>query len=103
VNSAKAGQAIPTKWHLSNVNGNVADPGSFLSLRSYPVSCSDYTGDPDLAVEEYTSGNSDLQYKGNGDWQFNWKTPKGYAGTCRNMYVEFIHDQRSPEAKFKFK
>jgi hypothetical protein len=103
VNSAKAGQAIPVKWHLTDMNGPVADTTSFVGLRSYPVSCTDFIGDPEDAVPEYSPGASDLQYKGNGDWQFNWKTPKTYVKQCRNMYVEFSHGQKSPEANFKFK
>jgi outer membrane protein assembly factor BamB len=106
VNSVKAGQAIPTKWHLSDVNGgDVFDPASFVNLRSYPVSCTEFIGSPEDAINESAAGGSDLQYKGNGNWQFNWKTPKSYNqnGGCRNMYVEFYKGQRSPEAKFKFK
>jgi subtilisin family serine protease len=30
---------------------------------------------------------SGLLYQGNGNWQFNWKTPKAYAGQCRTMYL----------------
>jgi hypothetical protein len=104
VNKANAGQAIPTKWHLSGANGIViSDPSSFVALRSYPVSCTDFTGNPEDAITEYYAGNSDLIYKGNGDWQFNWKTPKTYAGTCRDMYVEFKGGQHSLVAEFKFK
>ena len=38
-----------------------------------------------------------------GYWQFNWKTPKSYADSCRVMVVEFNSGALSPAAKFKFK
>jgi len=103
VNSAKAGQAVPVKWHLGNNMGDVSDPASFVALRSYPVSCTDYSGDPEATIDEYAAGNSGLQYNGEGNWQYNWKTSKAYSRTCRNMYVVFINDQQSDIAKFKFK
>jgi len=105
VNSAKLGQTIPVKWHLSNVSGDVADANSFVGIQSYSVSCNEFVGDPLDAIPETSAGGSDLQYKGNGDWQYNWKTPKTYTGSnaCRNMYILFYHGQKSPEANFKFK
>jgi hypothetical protein len=38
------------------------------------------------AIESY-SGGSGLQYLGNGTWQFNWKTEKKWAGSCREVVV----------------
>lgn len=54
-------------------------------------------------MEEEAAGSSGLQYIGDGYWQFNWKTPKDYAGTCRAMYVVFDSEQTSPVVKFQFK
>jgi hypothetical protein len=54
-------------------------------------------------VEEIAAGASGLQYVGDGYWQYNWKTPKNYADTCRVMVVEFNSGALSPAAKFKFK
>ena len=33
-NTANAGKTVPVKWHLSNVSGDVADPASFVALKS---------------------------------------------------------------------
>ena len=105
VNSAKAGQAIPVKWHLSGANGVISDPSSFLALRSYPVNCDTNVQIGDLIMEEPSPGSSDLIYKGNGDWQFNWKTQKPYNknGGCRIMYVQFEGGQQSSMVEFTFK
>jgi hypothetical protein len=103
VNEAKAGQAIPVKWRLTDKNGiPIDDPASFSSLTSYRVSCDSLEGDPTEGVEEYASGSSGLQYSGDGYWQFNWKTPKTFASQCRMMIVVF-EDGSTKSAKFKFK
>jgi hypothetical protein len=104
VNLAKAGQAIPVKWRLTDGSGMpISDPASFVGLYSYSVSCIDFLGDPIDEIEEYAAGASGLQYKGDGYWQFNWKTPKTYAGQCRKAYIKFTGGMTSPLAKFKFK
>jgi len=104
VNIAKAGQTVPVKWQLLDVLGlPISDLTSFAKLVSYPVACSSYMGNPADAIEEYTSGTSGLQYNGDGYWQFNWKTPKTYIGTCRKMYIQFEGGFKSPEVIFQFK
>lgn len=104
VNNAKAGQTIPVKWQLLDADGApISDPASFVKLFSYSVNCGTLIGDPVDAIEEYAAGASGLQYQGDGNWQFNWKTPKSYTNTCRAMYVEFQGGFKSPVVTFKFK
>lgn len=103
MNMAKAGQAIPAKWRLTDAyDVPIFDPASFVGLYSYEIVCGQFS-DPIDEVEEIASGNSGLQYLGDGYWQFNWKTPKNYANTCRAMYVEFNSTALSPIVKFQFK
>ena len=93
VNSAKAGQAIPVKWRLTDANGvGVSDPASFVSVTSSP---SGTCGGTLTDVIETYSGSSGLQYLGDGNWQFNWKTPKTYMGQCRTMFLN-LADQVPP-------
>jgi hypothetical protein len=101
-NTSKAGQAIPTKWALTLNGTPVSDPHSFVELMSYPVSCSTGTGNIETAIEEFAPGNTGLQYLGNGNWQFNWKTSSTYKGTCRVMFVRFSDGTSSAGANFKF-
>jgi hypothetical protein len=104
VNAAKAGQSIPVKWRLTDGNGvPISYPGIFAGLYSYSVKCSDFSGNATDAIEEYTSGAAGLQYLGDGNWQFNWKTLKTYAGQCRDIYIKFAGGTASPIAKFQFK
>jgi hypothetical protein len=100
-NSAKAGQAIPVKWRLTDANGvGISDPASFVNVVSNTTSgaCS---GTPD-ALEEY-AGSSGLQYLGDGYWQFNWKTPKNYVGQCRTMKLLLSDNVQTRTAGFVFK
>jgi low density lipoprotein receptor-related protein 5/6 len=102
VNIAKAGQAIPLKWHISLNGLPVSDPSSVASFGSYPIDCGSLTGNPASAVDEYAPGSSGLQYLGDGFWQFNWKTPKSYANSCRTI-VLMLQDGSVHLANFKFK
>ena len=98
VNTAKAGQTVPVKWHLSDPNGDVSDPASFEGIHSYNVPCESGIMEK---IEEYVAGNSGLQYLGDGNWQYNWKTPRTYAKTCQEMFVQFS-DGQALYAAFKF-
>jgi hypothetical protein len=103
VNNAKAGQTIPVIWRITGANGvPVSDPTSFKNLTSYYITCDSLSRDTISTVEEYSAGNSRLQYLGDGYWQFNWKTLKTYTGQCRKMVLTLV-DGSSHEAYFKFK
>ncbi len=101
VNSAKAGQAIPVKWRISDYFGvGVASANSFVSLTTGSLTCD--VSDPQDTIETY-AGGSGLQYLGNGNWQFNWKTAKSLAGQCRVMQLNLADDATNRRAEFRFK
>jgi hypothetical protein len=104
-NKANAPQTIPVKWMLTlaATGAVVKDKTSFAALKSYPVDCTTLTGDISTAVVEKNPGKASLKYLGTGKWQFNWKTPKTYRHTCRNMFVLFSDGLMSPEVLFIFK
>ncbi len=103
LNQANAGQAIPVKWRLTYTatGAPVSDPNSFVALTSRLVPCGDLDAAGLDVIETYT-GNSGLQYQNNGNWQFNWKTLKNYASTCRVMTLT-LNDGSTYDADFKFK
>lgn len=103
VNQAKAGQAIPVKWRITDKSGlPISDSASFISITSYSVSCAEFAGDPtSTVVEELAAGSSGLQYLGDGWWQFNWKTSKTYRGQCRVMKLT-LDDKSEHTASFSF-
>jgi Concanavalin A-like lectin/glucanases superfamily len=107
LNEANAGQTIPIKWHLTDLEGNPIDdqhvPASFVSVTSVASDCAALMGTD--VIEEY-AGTSGLQYLGDGNWQFNWKTPKSYAGQCRIMRLNLADQEditSTRTAKFQFK
>jgi hypothetical protein len=104
-NKANAPQTIPVKWKLTLTSGGavVTDPASFVALKSYSVDCTTLAGDISTAVVEKGPGKTKLNYLGAGNWQFNWKTPKTYRGTCRNMFVLFSDGLMSTPVLFRFK
>lgn len=105
VNNAKAGQTVAAKWHLVDETGPVSDPASFMGLYSYEIACETLAGSPsDTLPPENDAGSSGLQYLGDGNWQYNWKTLKSYTrnGGCREMFVRF-NDGQELHAFFKFK
>ena len=103
VNKANAGQAIPVKWRLTDTNGaGISDTSSFTSLTAYAIPCNAWASlptDPQLLDQVSTSG---LLYQGNGNWQYNWKTPKNYANTCMVARVT-LADGTTHEFNVSFK
>lgn len=104
-NYAAAPRTLPVKWRLTRTSDGtpISDPSSFVALKSYQVDCTTLEGDPATAVVEKGPGKAGLQYLGNGNWMFRWKTSKDYRQTCRMMFVEFSDGQTSPEVLFRFR
>jgi hypothetical protein len=101
-NSTKAGQAVPVKWRLLLGGVPVSSLPSFEGVYSMQVSCGT-GGDMVNAIEEGTTGASGLQYLGDGNFHYNWKTPTAYKNTCRAMYGKFNDGSTSQIAYFMFK
>ena len=101
-NTVRAGSAVPAKWRLTAGGAPVSDPTSFAGLSSYPADCGSGAGSTESAIEELAPGDSGLTYNGGGNWQYNWKTPTSYEGTCRVLVVRFKDGSTSPGANFKF-
>ncbi|HSK23739.1 MAG TPA: PxKF domain-containing protein [Egicoccus sp.] len=99
VNRANAGQTIPLKWRLLDHDGvPVTD------LESVQVTTTRMPDDPDATVEpieEYAAGESGLQNLGDGYYQFNWKTPRTYAGSSYTLTLD-LGDAGSHHALFEF-
>jgi hypothetical protein len=101
INRAVAGRRIPVKWRITDASGSsVSDPATFLSVTSGSTTCS--STDPTSDIETY-SGNSGLQYLGDGWWQFNWATPTAYATQCRTMRLNLADTSSGPTALFQFR
>ena len=100
LNSAKAGQTIPLKWRITDANGVPVTNLASVQVSVASLSCSTGTGVD--AVETYTTGASGLQNLGDGYYQYNWKTPKSYAGSCKTLRLD-LGEGLYRTALFQFK
>jgi hypothetical protein len=101
LNKANAGQTIPIKWRITLNGMPVSDPNSFVALTSSQANCTSMADLPGDDIETYST-NAGLLYNGNGNWHFNWQTPKSYAGHCRIMTLT-LNDGSTHDADFRFK
>jgi hypothetical protein len=101
LNVAKAGQAIPLKFRITDAHGNPVTTLTAVSVASVAVTCGSVSALSD-PVEEYATGKSGLQNLGDGYYQFNWSTPKTYANTCRQLQLT-LSDGQTYTANFHFK
>jgi hypothetical protein len=101
-NTVKAGQTVPVRWRLTLNGVPVSDPASFVELSSQAIQCGS-AGSIDAPVEGTTTGDSGLQYVGDGYWHYNWKTLGSYRYTCRVLVARFSDGTTSPPAFFKFR
>jgi hypothetical protein len=86
LNVAKAGQSIPLKWRLVDANGTPVPDLAGVTVTAVSMSCS--LGTTPDQIEEYAAGGSGFQNLGNGYYQFNWKTPGGYANSCKTLKLD---------------
>jgi hypothetical protein len=99
VNGANAGRAIPLKFRLLDAQGDPVTAGVTATVSSVDRPCG-AVGLPD-SIETYT-GNSGLQNLGDGYYQWNWKTPKAYARTCRTAQLD-LGESELHTAAFAFR
>ena len=86
LNTANSGQAIPLKWRIVDANGAPVTDLANVIVTAISFSCS--LGTTPDQIEEYAPGTSGLLNQGNGYYQFNWKTPKTYAQSCKTMKLD---------------
>lgn len=84
INSAKAGRVVPLKFRVLDSAGAPVTGATDVQVKTTNLSCNAGTA-PD-AIEEYVA-NSGLRELGDGWYQWNWASPKSYAGTCRSLSV----------------
>lgn len=101
LNSAKAGQSIPLKWRLTDAAGNPITNLSRVQVTVQSLSCTPRLSATPDQLEEYASGALGLKNLGNGYYQFNWKTPKSYANSCKTLNLD-LGEGISHTALFKF-
>jgi hypothetical protein len=86
LNVVKAGRAIPLKWRLTDATGAPVTTLTDAQITVVGIPCGlDTTLDQ---LEETTAGASGLQHLGEGNYQLNWKSPTGYANSCKRLRLD---------------
>ena len=102
LNSMKAGAAVPVKFSLGGNQGmNIFAAGY---PKSQAIACNDAV-DVDGIETTVTAGGSSLTYDpATNTYIYIWKTDKAWAGTCRQLVLEFADaGSTTARANFKFK
>jgi hypothetical protein len=100
LNPAKAGQTIALKWRLTGANdGAPITDLATVAVTTTGIDCNDGSTLPGAPIPEPASGFQNL---GDGYYQYNWKTAKSYAGTCRRLQLD-LGGGASQTADFQFK
>lgn len=86
LNVAKAGQAIPLKWRLTAADGTPVTGLAEVAVNAVSLTCEE--GQSPEPIEEVADGIAGLQNLGDGNYQWNWKTPKAYAGLCKTLKLD---------------
>ena len=86
LNSANSGQAIPLKWRIIDANGQPVTNLASVNVKATSFACP--LGTTPDQLEEYVAGSSGLLNQGDGYYQFNWKTPKTYAQSCKTLKLD---------------
>jgi microsomal dipeptidase-like Zn-dependent dipeptidase len=98
VNAVKAGQTVPVKFGLGGDFGLDVLQGGLAT--SVSVGCSSGVIDV-IEVTVTNPGASQFAYDPvSGRYQFNWKTDKAWAGTCRRLLVR-LDDGTLHSAEFR--
>jgi hypothetical protein len=86
LNVVMAGRAIPLKWRLTDATGAPVTTLTDAQITVVGIPCGlDTTLDQ---LEETTAGASGLQHLGDGNYQLNWKSPTGYANSCKRLRLD---------------
>jgi hypothetical protein len=99
MNIAKAGAAIPFKFRVIDASGAPITDLAGVTVKAEALSCP--LGETADLLEEYAEGGSGLQNLGDGYYQFNWKTPKSYARSCKTVTLS-LGAGGSHSAEFSF-
>jgi predicted outer membrane repeat protein len=100
VNVVNAGRTIPLKWRVTDASGNPISTLTSVIISSAAGGCN--TGATGVSEPATAAGASGLQNLGNGYYQFNWKTSRGWAGSCRTLQLD-LGDGQIHTAIFQFR
>jgi len=90
INEMNAGRSVPLKFSLGGDQGLAVLAAGFP--KSHQIQCS--TLSPVDSVEGTTLGSNSFTYDpATGTYTYVWKTQQSWAGTCRQVSVQFVDGQ----------
>ena len=100
LNTINAGQSIALKWRLTDANGAPIATLATARLKVTVLNCaSGSTGDQ---VADQVIRGSSLQNLGNGNYQYDWKSPTAYGNSCKVVALDFGEGSGPRNVKFQF-
>jgi hypothetical protein len=92
VNKVKAGSTVPVKFRLlDSTNAEVTDPSKIKSVTSSAIACSASAATDQIEEVAPATAPAGLTYDAvNQQFQYNWRTDKVWAGTCRRLVVTAV-------------
>jgi Calcineurin-like phosphoesterase/Bacterial Ig domain len=101
VNVVKAGKVVPLKWLLADAAGIPVTSLGSVRVSTVSHSCTTTAGGVQDPVDETAVGGSGLQNFGDGSYQYNWRAPTSYAGSCRTVRLD-LGDDLLRTVEFRF-
>ncbi len=99
VNLATAGRTVPLRFRVTTSAGDAVGDLTDVTVTVQDLSCA--LGTTEDQIEEYAAGNSGLLNLGDGYYQYNWKTPRTYKGSCKLLLLD-LGDGVPHSAEFHF-
>jgi hypothetical protein len=89
------GNPVLNLSYCSSFTGTVCNDGGvgapWINISSFGISCPNGAPiNPSTDTTVSSSGSSGFQNNGGGNYQLNWKTQKGWAGSCANAQVTYF-------------
>ncbi|MBW8862078.1 MAG: PxKF domain-containing protein [Acidobacteria bacterium] len=100
MNASNAGNSIPLKWRLTDVDG--APITTLASARIVVKELNCTLGATGAQVAEQAISGSALQNLGGGYYQVNWKSPAAYAKSCKTLQLDLGEGSGARTAAFAF-
>lgn len=97
-----AGSTVPVHWSMTDANGTaISDLAVVTGITSAPCASGSSTAAASARIRASSAGSSHLRYNTD-NFQFNWKTDKAWAGSCRQLIVQ-LNDGSSHFLTFQFR
>ena len=100
LNTVNAGQSIALKWRLTDVNGAPIATVANVRFTVTQLNCTSYSAGGQVA-EQVIRGSA-LQNLGNGNYQYDWKSPTSYGNSCKVLALDFGDGSGPRNVKYQF-